>query len=165
MIEQPIEKRHNREITSASVYYNPYTDKTILTIIEERLSDKSTRSFTLRLEKWQMKDIRSSSSNRKPLLTQEEHSLFSEALKSEEAREAIKRLKISKANNTLNTAIDSISSILKNDKTRQAFKSLKSEEIEEFGNENPNSLSITVKDMYDHLVNIGIIKTEQPVNI
>jgi hypothetical protein len=165
MIEQPIEKRYNREITSASVYYNPYTDKTILTVIEERLNDKSTRSFTIRLEKWQMKDIRSSSSNRKPILSREEQLLFAKALETEEGKKAIKELKINKANNTLDKVIDSISSTLKSNKYKEAFRSLKSEKITGFGYDTEASLSINARDMYDHLVNAGIIKIEQPVNI
>lgn len=160
-------KRYPGQVTTASVIHSDVRgDITLYTTIEDLKEYRPVKKRKEKLTKWDMKDIRSSSSTRHLRLTEEEHDKFEKALDTPEGKKAIADLKNSIINREVNQVIDFIhTNVLKSQSLKNVIGKLKEENLTEYGTKSASSLAITIKQMYDHLVQSGIIKIEQPINV
>lgn len=165
MQERTCLKKYPSQVTTAHVIHNSVRgDITLVVTKQDDEGVKPSLKFTQRLQKWNMKDIRSSSSNRQPLLNDEEQMLFAQALDTKEGKEAINELKNSTVNEETDKVIDFITDkVLKPTAFKQSFAKLKEEKLAEFGTKSARSLSINVRQMFDHLVLKGIIKIQESI--
>jgi hypothetical protein len=152
-------KEHPGQVTTACTVYDEKTNKTIVFLNIEN-SSINKRPFIRKIvpPKWDMRHIKPSP-QRELRLTDIEHLKFSQALKTQEGRKAVAELKNKVANIGLNNFIDFLSDkLIKVDNLKKVFLSLKNHDLQGNDNQPLRSLSISVRDMYDYLIEKKIIK-------
>lgn len=164
MYEENYFRNYPSEVTTVLIIHDYLDDATtMITTKEDSHRRRTTKVRKEKLQKWIMRDIASSGSKRELELSAKEHELFIQALKTEQGKQAISELKSNRLNKKVNEVVDVLSDkVIKSKVLKDIWALLKTEDLEVDSTRSP---SITSRDMYDFLVEKGIIKINQPINV